>query len=151
MKNKKGYISIEAIISYSLLLMFLLLIIAFFTYGFSGVTMADQSYQLRKVATEHGGLRTIDIETFISHVNNVGYMQDKSVPIEIYLEDENGNSYLNIDETSYLSSDEDKTLTLKINIPANNDFLDVVLLGFDVSDITGDYYSFSYLVQSERY
>ena len=151
MKNKKGYISIEAVIAYSVLLIFTLLIMSFFVYAYSSISVSDQTYSLRILATKHGGLTSDDIDLFVTQIENMGYMQNKTETIQITLEDKYGNSYLNIDDTSYLSSSEDNHLILKVNVPANNEFLNSILIGFDINNLTGHNYSFSYLVVSEKY
>jgi hypothetical protein len=97
LKNKNGYISIEAIISYSVLLIFILLIMSFFVYAYSSIYVSDQVYSLSGLTSDD--VTSANITSFIGYAEAiVGYFLSSVTEMDALLFE---SKYANCDESEW--------------------------------------------------
>lgn len=154
-KNKNGYLSIEAVVIIAIFMIFLLLFIAFYTYMFPQQQLQEEVKTLASVCERHGGLTATDISEFEDSLQKYQWVANSSLPIVVHAVTPDGTAATGVtpvgtEGTNYISRDSDKVITLLVQIPAYSHFLNGMMSVFNSKSI-GDYYVFSYRVVSERY
>jgi hypothetical protein len=160
MKNKKGFVSIEAILATSTALMVVLVAIGFFTLIYPRVMLQMETHNLAQKAKIQGGLTTAitqpvdsDIEQFMKRMMELGYERDD---VEITATTKPGNynaigvTPLQVAGSNYVKRDSKEMIHIVIRVPANTSIK--APLGFFRNDTpVNEKYTIVETVMSERW
>ncbi|PLS15026.1 hypothetical protein CVD28_24410 [Bacillus sp. M6-12] len=160
-KNKKGFVSIEAIIAMSSALMVILLAIGFFTLIFPRIMLQTEVHDLAQKAKIQGGLTNSisqpvdsDIEQFKDRLVQLGYDRNS---IEVTATTKPGNlnavgvTPLHDGGSNYIKRDSKEMIQITVRVPANTSIkAPLSFFGDDGSNVA-DKYTLVETVMSERW
>lgn len=160
--NKKGFISIEALISMVAVMFVVLLSIGFYGYMHPKIMLEKEVQVLAQKAKVQGGLTNevsqpggnSDIEIFKNSLKDKGFDINK---IEITAKTNPGNysvigvSPINSTGTNYLKRDSKELMVISVKVPANRDGIIAPLNYFNISGGPNEYYYITETVMSERW
>lgn len=160
-KNRKGFVSIEAIIATSTALMVVLIAIGFFTMIYPRVMLQMETHNLAQKAKIQGGLTNeisqpvdSDIELFKNRLVQLGYDKDK---IEITATTKPGNinaigvTPLKDSGSNYVKRESKELIHIVIRVPANTSIkAPLSFFGNNGSSVT-EKYTIVETVMSERW
>lgn len=160
-KNKKGFVSIEAIIATSTALMVILMAIGFFTLIYPRVMLQTEVHNLSQKAKIQGGLTNeisqpldSDIEQFKERLVDLGYDKDS---IEVTATTKPGNlnaigvTPLHEGGSNYVKRDSKEMIQITVRVPANTSIkAPLSFFGDDGSNVS-DKYTLVETVMSERW
>ena len=158
MKNKKGYISIEAIFGIIAFLMVTLLIVGLFTYMYPRQTLEKQVHLLAQEAKVTGGLTAEQISDFQSTLSDMGYTAKISAYTKVAGSERNvlgvapkGTSQDTCTSiyTSFVRRDSGQKIIISVSIQSKDGLANGVLKFFGGSLLPNDY-EFTETVMSER-
>lgn len=159
-KYKKGFVSIEAILSTSVMIVVILVLIGFFTTLFPRIMLQIESRNLAQKAKIQGGLTDMtsmpigsDIERFKDRLVQIGYDRD-SIEIQGYTSPGNldviGVTPLDEDGDNYIKRGSNEIINIIVIVPANKS-ISAPLSFFGISDSTPKEYILFETVMSERW
>ena len=158
--NKKGFVSIEAIIATTTALMVVLVAIGFFTLIYPRVMLQIETHNLAQKAKIQGGLTTVisqpvdsDVELFLKRMEDIGYERE-DVKITATTKPGNYNALgvtpLYEGGSNYVKRDSKEMIHIVIEVPANTSIN--APLGFFNSDSkANEKYRVVETVMSERW
>lgn len=162
LKSKKGFVSIEAVISMVAVIFVVLLAIGFFGYMHPKIMFEKDVQILAQKAKVQGGLTdetsepggNSDIEIFKKSLEDRGFDVSK---VEITAKTKPGNysvigvTPLNSSGNNYLKRDSKELMVITAKIPANRGGLMAPLKFFGIVGGLNEYYCISEAVMSERW
>ena len=157
--DKRGFVSIEAIIAVSSALMVILVGIGFFTLMFPRILLQQETHQLAQKAKIQGGLTTADTQPvdsdltlFLDRLEAIGYNRE-DVVVSVVTSPGNvdalGVTPLHAEGDSYVSRDSDEIMHIRVEVPAN--IAINAPLSFFGSSKAGNTYRVMETVMSERW
>lgn len=156
-KTKKisGFSSIEAVLSMSVFVLFLLLFISFLTYIIPKSEINNHIDALSSICEKQGGLTSLDINKFEEKFSNIKYIKESENPIIVTVTTDSGNDATNVTPLeevgdNYIKRDSKEIIHLKVLIPSNSHFINTIISIFGGNNIS-DYYVFNAYMTSERY
>lgn len=153
--EKDGYVSIETILVMTYVLIFFLLVVAFFTFEFSRTEIQKDVSTLSTICERQGGLTQDNIVNFKAKMKRYPFIKDSSFEISVTAVTDNGEDMtavtpLNKDGNDYVSRSTTQIINLTIKIPSNSSFLSATTKILGVVGVN-NYYVFYFPVMSERY
>ena len=161
LKNRKGFVAIEAVIVMSGVLFLLILFISFLSYTLPKVMLEKEVQALAQTAKIQGGLTNNtsqpvnpDIELFKDNLAKHGYNRDeivieaKTIPSGM---NAIGVTPLNESGTNYIRRDSKELIEITISIPADKSLFNEPLKFFGVKNTLSGVYTFKEVVGSERW
>lgn len=176
-KDRKGFMSIEAVLGMMVVLMVIVLGIGFFSYMIPKQGIEQEVNLLGRMAKMNGGLTESDVDAFVDEMEDRHY-KEEDVKVEITLKDstgvpttyENANGIVNpldIDckltdkicqnqtpeaEQKYVKREAQLIMEIRAEMPSNKQGLLGAFWFFNVNDDTvSDTYVFKERVMSERH
>lgn len=159
--RKKGFVSIEAVISMSAVLMIVLMAIGFIVYMYPKIMLEKEVHLLAQKAKIQGGLTdnisqpvNSDIETFLKSLEGKGYKKDtieitaRTIPGDLNCI---GVTPLNTNGNNYVKRDSKMTIQITVKVPANKSGLKGPFAYLHFEDESGQYYYIRETVMSERW
>ncbi|AJD93440.1 hypothetical protein JMA_41230 (plasmid) [Jeotgalibacillus malaysiensis] len=177
LKNKNGFMSVEALFGLTAILMVIILAIGFFTYMIPRQQLEQEVNILARTAKLNGGLTTQQVEDFKQNLESYGYKKEELTDaVTIQLEDFSGAEFsddrftemgLNnlsvvaipmkrsegdsADGARYVKRSEEVIMEVRVEVPAKKQGLMGAFWFFDVEDDTvSDTYVLKERVVSER-
>lgn len=161
MKNsKKGFVSIETIISLVPIMMVVFLSIGFFCYMYPQIAMEKQVHVLAETAKIQGGLtdntsdsNNSDIDNFLKKAKKFGFdKNDIKITAITDPGDKNaiGVTPLNEDGDNYIKRNTKEVINISVTYPSNN-FIVGPLRYFNISSYKLKYQTIHQSVLSERW
>lgn len=152
LKNKKGFVSVEAVIAMVTFLCMTLLCIGFFTYTYPKIFLEKEVHLLAQKAKIQGGLTNSDVTAFKTELENRGY---KKADIVLTAKCGSKNA-LGVDKIgstgkNYIKRTELQPIVINVSIPANKKLLKGPFLHFGLTSALSDTYHFRETVLSERW
>lgn len=159
--NKRGFISVEAIISLVAILFVMLLALGFYGYMHPKIMLEKEVQTLAQKAKQQGGLTDktsqptkSDVEIFLTDLQKMGYDTNK-VTITAVTDpgDLNciGVTPLGSDGSNYLKRDSKKTVVITAKIPSHKEGIIAPLRYFGIFTGPNDFYYIRETVMSERW
>lgn len=149
LKNKKGFITIDAILSLGVALIFFLLFLGIMFLMIPKFTMQGDVHTLAQLARIQGGLYESDINDFKEKISKE--TGAKVEEIHVVLKDKDDNRYDNITDSDYASHVDGKLLELYVIVPTNK-FVQAPMKFFGMQNIENiKYYNFTETVVSEKW
>lgn len=150
LRNKKGFITIDAILSLGVALIFFLLFLGVMFLMIPKFTMQGDVHTLAQLARIQGGLYESDIDEFKTRISKE--TGAKVEDIHVVLKDDNTNMrYDNISEGNYASHVDGQILQLYVIVPTNK-FVQAPMKFFGMQNIENiKYYNFTETVVSEKW
>ena len=156
MKNKYGFISLEAVFALTFLFMVFFFILSIIAYIIPLVTMPTYLHILSNNIRVQGGMTSENVEDFKDAIeSNYGYISSNdlrdviaveaiSIPSNIDV----SNIDISTESTEYISRNDKEVILITANVPSNR-ILPGILSYFNSS--ISEYYSFTHVVSSERF
>lgn len=162
-KNKKGFLSIEAILAVSTALMVILVALGFYTMLYPRIMLQLETHSLAQKAKLQGGLTDMtslaldsDVELFKDRLEELGYERG-DVIVEAVTQPGNmlamGVTPLYESGTNYIKRDSNETIRIIVKVPSNGT-IKAPLSFFnnqEAIDKVPDYYTIVESVMSERW
>lgn len=169
-KNKKGSISIEAVIAMSGILMITFLGIAYFTYLIPRQALTQEVHMLTQTAKIQGGLTDgsfvesdNDIQRFLDRIEEYGY-DPGEVTIKATVSSEidpsrDGISVIGVEplgtppaeDSLYSRRNSKEIITIEVTIPANKKFINAMSEYWTGEESSLGDYRFKETIMSERW
>lgn len=159
-KDKKGFVSIEAVVVMSGVLMLMLFLISLFTYNYPRIMLEKDVQTLSQKAKIQGGLTDSvsepnhsDVETFKNELGKLGFDKNKIV---ITAKTINGNrnaigvTPINAKGNNYISRDSKDLIEINVKIPVKDNLVNTPLKFFG-GDNKERFYNLREVVGSERW
>ncbi len=157
--SKKGFISIEAILSMTIVLMIFLIIIGFFVSVIPRISLQSEVHALTQKAKLQGGLTDATSEAIHSDVENFkdalvakGYNRD-TIEVHAFTKPSGlgamGVTPLDAEGSNYIKRDSDELMYIVVNVP-DKSFINAPLQFFGIRRETPTI-SFVETVMSERW
>lgn len=173
LKNRNGFMSVEALFGLTAILMVIILAIGFFTYMIPRQQLEQEVNILARTAKLNGGLTDTQVNNFKKNLESYGYKEDElKDSVSIRLTDLSGetitSTVLNVEdpldishsrnepeteEPRYIKRSEDIIMEVRVEVPAKKQGLMGVFGFFDIGedeDPLSDNYVFKERVVSER-
>lgn len=150
LKNKKGFITIDAVLSLGVALIFFLLFLGVMFLMIPKFTMQGDVHTLAQLARIQGGLYESDIDDFKAKISKETGAKESE--IHVVLKDETNNiRYDNISDGNYSSHVDGQILQLYVIVPTNK-FIQAPMKFFGMQNIENmKYYNFTETVVSEKW
>ena len=116
--NKKGFISIEAIIAAGLIFSAIFVFISVVSFVYPTIPLQREVNLLGNIAQNQGGLTYEDVEYFKSNLKERGYLKENDDDIII-----TGTTYpkslnpIGITDTSYITKSSGEIIKLEVKVP----------------------------------
>ena len=154
-KKISGFSSIEIVLSMSIFILFLLLFISFLTYIIPKSEINSHVNTLSNICERQGGLTFSDINNFKEKLSNIEYIKNSEIPITVTAitnsdKDVTNVTPLNESGDNYVKRDSKEIIHLKVLIPSNSYFINVMTNIFGSNKVP-NYYVFNIYMTSERY
>lgn len=152
LKNKEGFVSVEAVISMVTFLCMTLLCIGFFTYTYPKIFLEKEVHLLAQKAKIQGGLTYEDENLFKSELEKRGYNR-KNIVLTAVCGNKNalGVDKIGSSGKNYIKRTELEPIVINVSIPANKKLLEGPFLHFALTSTLSDTYHFRETVLSERW
>lgn len=146
LKNKKGFISIEAIMVGTVILLTIYALIGVFIYVYPTFELQREVHLLGKVAQINGGIPDKELNEFKNKINKISFVKKsgKAVIIEAKTTQGNDNA-IGVTNSKYISKSSGNVINVVVKIPSNNS----IIKSFTSKNT--DYYTFKTSVMSEKY
>lgn len=160
-QNKKGFVSIETILSMTAIIVSVLIAIGFFTWIYPRVMLQIETHTLAQKAKIQGGLTNSisqpvnsDIELFKDRLVELGYDRE-SIEVTATTIPGNHNAIgvtpLHESGNNYIKRDSKETIEIVVKVPANRSILaPLSFFGHDEDEIS-EKYTIVESVMSERW
>lgn len=160
-KNKKGFVSIETVVSMTFVILILCLFFGFIAYQYPKIILEQEVHALAQKCKIQGGLtdktsqkENSDIEVFKDILENKGYSRDT---IKVVAKTNPGNNSaigvtpLNVEGDNYVKRDAKTYIEIIVSVPSNKKGLTSILKVLGISDVLNKEYVFKEKVLSERW
>lgn len=153
-KRKDGAISIDAVLSLSVVLMIFIALLGLFLAIYPRIMLLQEMHSITRLAEMQGGLTSENIQFFEERIGDYGFVSN-SAGVEIKVVTESGLNAGEIDEKGtenpfYIKREDFDAMQVFLNVPVDNSVLKSALSFFSVNGELGDY-GFQEIVYSERY
>lgn len=161
-KNKKGFVAIEAVIILSGVMFFILLFISILTYNYPRIMLEKEVQILAQTAKIQGGLTDItsqnvnsDIEVFKDRMEQMGYNRDEVVIAAKTIQGNlNAIGVTPINDSTgdnYIKRDSKEFIEITVTIPSSENVLKSPLKYFGMKNALSGKYVIREVVGSERW
>lgn len=160
-QNKKGFVSIEAIISMATFLIMFVMCIGFYVYTMPKLTLEKEVHLLAQKAKIQGGLTYEDVDIFKENLKLKGYNPDEITVNAVTVKGSGGAvggasaigvDGINVDNaTNYIKRSEVTPIEISVSVPANTKLLKGPLSHMLSTKALNDKYYFRETVLSERW
>ncbi|WP_242249215.1 hypothetical protein [Bacillus cereus group sp. BfR-BA-01328] len=161
LRRIRGFVSIEAVVSMSAILIVVFLGIGFISYMYPKLTLEKEVHLLAQKAKVQGGLTNqqsepinSDLEIFYKKMQEKGYKrEDVKVVAKTYTGGLNciGVTPINGEGLNYIKKDSKDPIEITVTLPANKQGLLGAFAFFNYKDKTSNVYIFKETVMSERW
>lgn len=142
--NKKGFVTIEAIMVCSFAMILVFFFISIFTYIYPAISIQRDVYALGRLAQRNGGLTRRNVREFKDNIEKYNFVKKTKKPVIVKAYTSSGYNALNIERHGYISRRSNEIINVIVKVPSNS-FLS------KTSEKNKGYYVFKTSVLSERY
>lgn len=146
MRKKDGFVTIEFILVSTSLFFLLFAFVGIFTYTYPTHAIQREVDVLTRQTQRNGGVTNEDLASFKDRLNDMRFIRESDVSVEVYATTRNNNyNVVGVTESNYVSKQDNEVIELTIITPSYNQALRVITSNHK------DYYVFKASVSSEKY
>lgn len=120
--NKKGFVSIETILSMVFVLIFFVLIVEFFNYIYPTINLQVETHTLTQRAKVQGGLTNSDVLNMKSKLKNKGFDESKVIiTAKTKTLDRSNVTPMTQTGTNYEKRDSGDEIIVRVEVPAHTE------------------------------